>query len=60
LNAVRTVSRVVETGGCVVLPGNLHTDVWVDVEASADLKREAFAHDSDIACFSATMSTSES
>ena len=48
LNAVRTVSQVIETDACDTLPAIIRADVWADVEASANLKREAFASNSNI------------
>jgi cytidyltransferase-like protein len=49
LNGVRYVGRAIEASACDMLPANLHADVWADVEASANLKREVFASDSNIA-----------
>jgi cytidyltransferase-like protein len=49
LKAVRTVRRVIAMDACDTLPGSLRADVWGDVEASANLKREVFASDNNIA-----------
>ena len=49
LNAVRSVGSVIESSACDTLPAFLHADVWADVDASANLKREVFASDNDIA-----------
>jgi cytidyltransferase-like protein len=49
LSAVRTVGRVIEAEARDTLPENLRPDVWADVEGSANLKREVFASDNNIA-----------
>jgi cytidyltransferase-like protein len=49
LNGVRYVGRVIEASTCDTLPANVHADVWADVEGSANLKREVFASDNNIA-----------
>ena len=49
LNAVRSVGSVIESSACDTLPAFLHADVWADVDASANLKREVFASDNGIA-----------
>jgi cytidyltransferase-like protein len=49
LNGVRYVGRAIEACARDTLPANLHADVWADVEASANLKREVFASDNNIA-----------
>ena len=49
LNAVRTIGRVIATDSCDTLPAGLHADVWADAETSANLKREVFAGDNNIA-----------
>ena len=49
LTAIRFVERVVETDACDTLPQQLRADVWADVESSANLKREVFAGDNNIA-----------
>ena len=48
LNAVRYVNRVIEANACDTLPATLRADVWADIEASANLKREVFASDNNI------------
>jgi cytidyltransferase-like protein len=42
------VGRVIATDACDTLPSTLRADVWADVEASANLKREVFASDNNI------------
>jgi cytidyltransferase-like protein len=49
LNAVRTVRRVIAMDACDMLPASLRANIWADVEASANLKREVFASDNNIA-----------
>jgi len=52
LNAVRHFGRVIETDastGFDALPKNLRTDIWADVEVTANPAREKFAREKKIA-----------